>query len=133
MGLLDGLAGQVLGSLAGPAGGARGGVVEAIAGMISNHPGGLAGLISEFERGGLGAVAASWVSPGANLPISPDQLQSVLGGQQLKDIAASLGLSHQDTAAHLSALLPQVIDQLTPNGTVPPKDALGGLLAALGR
>ena len=133
MGLLDGLAGQVLGSLAGPAGGARGGVVEAIAALISQHPGGLAGLVSEFERGGLGAVAASWVGTGANLPITPDQLQSVLGSQQLQGIGAALGLSHQEAAEHMSELLPQVIDRLTPNGTLPEQDALGSLLAGLVR
>lgn len=133
MGLLDGLAGQVLGSLGGSSGGARGGLLDAISGVIANHPGGLGGLIAEFERGGLGAVAASWVGTGSNLPISPDQLQSVLGSEQLQSIAAALGLSHQEAASHLTELLPQVVDKLTPDGVVPPKDALGGLLASIGR
>lgn len=137
MGLLDGLANQVLGSITGAAGGAGGGgggLMEAIGGLIGQHPGGLAGLIGEFERGGLGAVAASWVGTGANLPISPDQLQSVLGSQQLQSIGTSLGFSPQQVSTQLAELLPQVIDKLTPNGALPASGEadLLGMLRSLG-
>jgi uncharacterized protein YidB (DUF937 family) len=37
----------------------------------------------------------------------------------LKDLAAKAGLSTQDLAAKLSAILPQVIDKMTPDGKVP--------------
>lgn len=131
MGLLDGLAGQVLGSLSKSSGAGQGGVVEAISGLIANHPGGLGGLVSEFERGGLGGVVASWVGTGANLPISPDQLQSVLGSEKLQSIAASLGISHQEASSQMAELLPQIVDKLTPAGAVPDQSALGSLLGAL--
>lgn len=131
MGLLDGLAGQVLGSLSKSSGGGQGGVVEAISGLIANHPGGLGGLVSEFERGGLGGVVASWVGTGANLPISPDQLQSVLGSEKLQSIAAALGISHQEASSQMAELLPQIVDKLTPAGAVPDQSALGSLLGAL--
>ena len=134
MGLLDNLAGQVLGSLASSTGSVQGGgLLDAIGGLVNQHPGGLAGLISAFERGGLGAVAASWVGTGANLPISPEQLQSVLGSEQLQSIAASLGFSPQQASSHLAELLPQVIDKLTPNGQLPAAGDLGSLLAGLRR
>lgn len=131
MGLLDGLAGQVLGSLSKSSGAGPGGVVEAISGLIANHPGGLGGLVSEFERGGLGGVVASWVGTGANLPISPDQLQSVLGSEKLQSIAAALGISHQEASSQMAELLPQIVDKLTPAGAVPDQSALGSLLGAL--
>jgi uncharacterized protein YidB (DUF937 family) len=131
MGLLDGLAGQVLGSLSKSSGAGQGGVVEAISGLIANHPGGLGGLVSEFERGGLGGVVASWVGTGANLPISPDQLQSVLGSEKLQSIAAALGISHQEASSQMAELLPQIVDKLTPAGAVPDQSALGSLLGAL--
>ena len=133
MGLLDGIAGQVLGSLGGSAGNQQSGLVQAIGGLIAQHPGGLAGLIADFERNGLGGVAASWVGTGANQPITPDQLQSVLGSEQLQSVAASSGVSSNDVSAGLAQLFPQVVDKLTPAGSVPDRDSLGALLGAIGR
>ena len=133
MGLLDSLAGQVLGSLSNSGDARHAGLLEAIGGLINQHPGGLAGLISTFERSGLGVVAASWVGTGANLPISPEQLQSVLGSTQLDSIARSLGFAPHEASGHLAELLPQVIDKLTPQGTLPEAGGLGALLGSLRR
>ena len=41
--------------------------------------GGLSGLMTSFEQGGLGHIAQSWVGNGPNQPVSPQQLQGVLG------------------------------------------------------
>ena len=132
MGLFDSLAGQVLGSLSGASGSPHAGLLEAIGGLVSQH-GGLAGLVGSFERSGLGHIAASWVGTGANLPITAEQLQSVLGSGQLGAIATSLGLTPQEVSGHLAQLLPQVVDKLTPQGSLPEASALSGLLGALGR
>jgi uncharacterized protein YidB (DUF937 family) len=137
MGLLDGLAGQVLGSLAGGDAGSgdaqQGGLLALVGKLIAQHPGGLPGLIGAFESNGLGALAASWVGTGANLPISAEQLQSVLGNQQIGSLAASLGFSPQDAPAKLASMLPQVVDQLTPAGAMPDQASLADLLASLGK
>ena len=97
MGLLDSLAGQVLGSLSGSGSGsgsgAHAGLLEAIGGLVGNpETGGLQGLISAFEQGGLGKLVASWIGTGQNLPISPQQLQSILGSEQVQAISQKLGL-----------------------------------------
>ncbi len=133
MGLLDSIAGQVLGSLGngGASNAAPGGLMDVVGGLLNNHPGGISGLITTFEQNGLGHIVASWVGTGQNLPISADQLQSVLGNEQVQAIAQKLGLSTQDISSHLANLLPQVVDQVTPGGTVPEGNALGGLLGAL--
>lgn len=133
MGLLDGLAGQVLGSLAGGGEAQQGGLLAVVGKLIAQQPVGLQGLIGAFERNGLGGLAASWVGTGANLPISAEQLQSVLGHQQIESVAASLGFSPQDASAKLASMLPQVVDKLTPAGAVPDEASLGGLLASLGK
>jgi uncharacterized protein YidB (DUF937 family) len=99
--------------------------------LLNNQQGGLSGLISAFEQNGLGNVVASWVGTGQNLPISAEQLQSVLGNEQVQAIAQKLGFSTQDVSAHLANLLPQVVDKLTPGGTVPEGNAVGGLMGAL--
>jgi len=74
---------------------------------------------------------ASWVSTGQNLPISAEQLQSVLGNEQVQAIAQKLGFTPQEVSAHLAELLPQVIDKLTPDGNVPQGGSLAGLLGGL--
>lgn len=126
MGLLDSITGQVMNSLSSSSAGApQSGMLEAITGLITNpQTGGLQGLVTAFEQNGLGGVVASWVGTGQNLPISAEQLQSVLGNEQIQAIAQKLGLSTQDIAGHLATLLPQAVDQMTPSGSVASGDAL---------
>jgi uncharacterized protein YidB (DUF937 family) len=123
MGLLD----SVMGALGG-AGGNGGGnpMLEVVMQMLSNsgQGGGLAGLVQTFQQNGLGEQMASWVGTGQNLPISAEQLQAVLGGGQLGQIAGQLGVNESQAAGGLADLLPQVIDQLTPNGQLPQGDDL---------
>ncbi|MBV8201191.1 MAG: DUF937 domain-containing protein [Acidobacteria bacterium] len=80
--------------------------------------GGLAALVQGCERQGLGHVIGSWLGPGENLPISGPQLQAVLGDQRLAQAAQRLGLPPAAAATTLAAVLPAVVDRLTPNGTL---------------
>lgn len=133
MGLFDSIAGQVAGALGGGAAGQQGGLLEAVTGLINNpQTGGLQGLIQSFEQKGLGNVIASWVGTGQNLPISAEQLQLVLGNAQVQAMAQKLGLSPEDITSHLSQVLPQVVDKVTPDGTVPQGDALQSAIGMLG-
>ena len=50
---------------------------------------GWATLIGRFQQGGLGDVIGSWVSTGQNLPVSPDQLGNVLGGDVLSQLTGA--------------------------------------------
>src|SRR6202162_1537034 len=87
--------------------------------MINNQPGGISGLIQQFHDKGMGGCVASWVSTGQNLPISADQIQHVLGSEQVKELAAKAGISPDVASSHLAQLLPMLIDKLTPNGQLP--------------
>ena len=132
MGLLDQLAGQVLGGMVGGSGG--GGQVDLmkiVMSLIQIQEGGLGGLLGMFNQAGLGQQAASWVGTGANMPISGDQLQSALGADAIGDIAGKLGMSTGDASGALANLLPGLVDQLTPQGQVAEGDALSQGLAAL--
>lgn len=125
MGLLD----SVVGALAGGQSGGNNALLETVMQLINNpQTGGLAGLVQSFQQGGLGEIVNSWVSTGANLPISPEQIQHVLGNSSLQGLAAQLGVSPEQASGSLADLLPQVVDQLTPNGQVPQ----GGDLMAQG-
>ena len=86
--------------------------------MINSQPGGLSGLLQQFHDKGLGGLVTSWVSTGQNLPISADQIQHVLGSEQVKELAAKAGISPDAAGSHLAEFLPMLIDKLTPNGQV---------------
>jgi len=92
--------------------------------VINNTPGGLSGLVQSFHDKGLGGVAASWVGTGQNLPISADQIQHVLGSDQVKQLAAQAGISPDAAGTALSQLLPTLVDKLTPNGQMPQPSSL---------
>jgi len=108
MGLFDGLLGGIVGA----------GMVSVVNGIVEKH-GGLQGVLNEFERNGLGSTVQSWVSTGPNQPISPDQVQQVFGPDLLQQLSQKSGVSVQDLARKLADVLPNAVDKLTPNGTLP--------------
>lgn len=99
-------------------------LVTAALSMLTNQSGGISGLAHQFTAKGLGDVVHSWISTGQNLPISPSQLQSVLGSEQVQAIAAKAGISPEAANAGLAQILPQLVDHLTPNGEVPQGDLM---------
>ncbi len=120
MSLFDQIAKQAATALGGNStAGAMGEVAKLIQGG-----GGLDGLLKQFQDKGLGEAAASWVGTGKNLSISKEQIAAVLGHPQIAGIAKSLGVSPDQAASTLASLLPQAVDQLTPNGKLPANDLL---------
>ena len=138
MGLLD----QVLGGIMGGAGSSSplqgvlmnmlGGGQQGGVGTAGQRPGmmgggmagGLGGLISQFEQAGLGHVAQSWVGNGPNQPVSPQQLQSVFGENQVQGMASQAGMQPNDFLSQLSQHLPNVVNGMTPNGRLPDEGAV---------
>ena len=114
MGLLDSVAGAMLGKL----GGEQGGMAQ-IAMDLFNQNGGLSGILDKFKQGGLGETAASWVGKGENIPVSSDQIASVLGSGAIAEMAAKFGINPETLSAQLAQHLPGVVDKLTPDGEVP--------------
>ena len=116
MSLLDNLENQAANSMLG---GSTNPLATGLLHMINNTPGGLSGLLQSFHDKGLGSLASSWVGTGQNLPISADQIQNVLGSDQVKQLAAKAGISLDSASSALSQLLPTLVDKMTPNGQVP--------------
>ncbi len=107
MGLLDGLLGGAVGAE----------VATVVNSLIEKH-GGVQGIVAQLEQQGLGNTVKSWVGTGPNEPISPAQVHQAFGTDTISAMAAKVGLSPQDLASKLSSFLPQVIDKLTPSGTI---------------
>jgi|SRR5689334_22685189 uncharacterized protein YidB (DUF937 family) len=129
MGLLDGIVGNVIGSMLGGneaqnpfSPGARSGggaILMQLALSMLQQNGGVEGVLNKFRESGLGQHADSWVSTGENMGISADQLQQVFGSSALTDIAARLGLPKDEAGSAMAQVLPEVINGLTPQGQVP--------------
>ena len=115
MGLLDGLLENVLGIATQQSQG----LMLQVALQVLEQNGGLPGIISKFEHGGMADHVGSWVGTGANMPISGAQLQEILGSGSIGEIAQRLGLSHGDASSGLAQVLPNLIDKLTPTGQIP--------------
>jgi uncharacterized protein YidB (DUF937 family) len=80
--------------------------------------GDLQGLADQLQQGGLGDQVKSWLSNGANMKITPEQLQAALGSDQVKQIAQHFGVSPDAALNLLSEHLPTAVDQASPNGSI---------------
>lgn len=125
MGLFDSIAGQVMNKITG---GSTDGIAAAAMEMFNNN-GGLSGILDKFKAGGLGEQAASWVSKGENLSVTPEQITSVLGDGQIAAMAAKFGLTPEVLSSQIADHLPGVVDKMTPNGEVGADS--GGLLGSV--
>ena len=81
--------------------------------------GGLGTLIKEFQQRGHGPAAQTWISTGPNRAIAPNEIADALGNDTLDELSKQTGMRREEVIAELSKHLPQLIDQLTPNGRVP--------------
>jgi uncharacterized protein YidB (DUF937 family) len=110
--------------------------------MLANRSGnatggsGLEGLLRQFQAAGLGQQADSWIGTGPNMAVSADDLKRVFGHDELSQIAARAGVGEDEAAGGLAALLPELVDRLTPQGQMPAQgeadDALSSLQRSLG-
>ncbi len=132
MGLLDQIAGGLLKQVL-SSGTAQNTLLETVMSLIKDSgSGGIGGLAETLTNSGLGDEVSSWIGQGENLPISPEQILQVLGSGQIQEIADKIGVSTDEASGGLAEILPQIVDQLTPDGDVPDDDLLSQGLSMLG-
>jgi uncharacterized protein YidB (DUF937 family) len=119
MGLLEEMASKIMSKRTDTEVDAAPGIPGGIMELLINHPGGLSGLVQSFREKGAGEIVNSWISTGTNLPISNEQIQSVLGNEQVKQFASKIGISPDVASSKLAELLPTLVDRLTPDGKIP--------------
>jgi uncharacterized protein YidB (DUF937 family) len=93
--------------------------MAAVVNQILEQHGGLQGVVSEFEQKGLGPTVRSWVSSGPNQPISADDVQRALGPDLIQQLSQKSGVPANELARKLAEILPNAVDRMTPNGTIP--------------
>src|SRR5262245_7349038 len=92
--------------------------------MTSDRTGGINGFMDMFRNAGLGDVFASWFGGKDGRTITGSQVESALGVNTIDKLATSAGLSRSTTSSVLSGLLPKLVAQLTPNGSLPSTSSL---------
>ena len=123
--------GDLLGGILG--GGSRGGSLGAggglggnpmlrmllplVASMLMN--GGLQKILGRLQAQGKGAQADSWVGKGANEPVGADDVKQAVDDEELDRIATQLGVSKDEAAEAVAQVLPDVVDQASPDGELP--------------
>ena len=129
---LGGLLGGILG------GGARGGslggggglggnpmlrmLLPLVASLLMN--GGLQKILGRLQQSGKGAKGESWVASGPNEPADAADVREALEGDELSKIAQQLGVSEDEAAQAVAQVLPDVVDQVTPEGKLPADEEL---------
>jgi uncharacterized protein YidB (DUF937 family) len=79
----------------------------------------LPSFTQKFRETGLDEQVSSWVSKGQNLPVVGDQIEKALGNDTVAGIAAKLGISPDQAADELAQAVPEVVDDMTPEGQLP--------------
>ena len=118
MGLLD----DVLHKLGGAEG--QGGGAGALMNLINNSPGGLQGLLSNLDQAGLGNQVQSWLGLGTNEPVSADQVKQALGDDQVQQLVNQAGVAPEELSQQVAQVLPQVVDQASPDGKLAAEQSL---------
>ena len=81
--------------------------------------GGIGGVRDRFRKKGYSQQAASWVSTGENEVLEPQAIDEVVGTDELSRLSRQLGVGNEAVASGMAQILPEMVNQLTPQGEVP--------------
>jgi uncharacterized protein YidB (DUF937 family) len=93
--------------------------------------GGLQKLLARLQQGGKGEQGQSWVSTGPNEPVGAADVREALDDEELSRVARQLGVSEDEAAEAVAQVLPDVVDQATPEGELPEATELDERLGRL--
>jgi uncharacterized protein YidB (DUF937 family) len=112
------------GSLA--AGGQGGGMMRMLLPLVASllMNGGLQKILGRLQASGRAEEANSWVSPGENKPLDGAAVREALDDDEITSIATQLGVSEDEAAEAVARVLPDVVDQVTPEGELPGDEEL---------
>jgi len=90
--------------------------------------GGLGGLLKQFQQNGFGDAINSWIGTGQNKSVAPNQISDALGQDTIDALCQRMGLPKEQILVVLSKVLPNTVDQLTPEGRLPTRQEISRLM-----
>jgi uncharacterized protein YidB (DUF937 family) len=79
-------------------------------------------LMQKLRASGMEEQVSSWIAKGQNLPVVGDQIKKALGNEKVAEIARKLGVTNEQAADDLAQAVPEVVDEVTPDGEVPSQE-----------
>ena len=102
--------------------GGKGMLVAALMPMVLSwikRNGGLSGALSKITGMGYEGQARSWMSNNeANDNLDPNEINRLFDENEIQQVAAHTGANETEVRQGLAELLPEVMNQLTPNGNL---------------
>jgi len=97
--------------------------------------GGIGAVLDRFKQKGYRPQADSWVATGPNHMLDPGAVDDVIGSDELSRLAQQLGVPQEEIASGFAEILPEMVDQLSPQGQIPAEadDALDAGQSELAR
>jgi uncharacterized protein YidB (DUF937 family) len=96
------------------------GTVDEVKNLIRERN--LDGLMQKLRESGMEKQVSSWVAKGQNMPVVGEQIKKALGNEKVAEIALKLGITNEQAADDLAQAVPEVVDEVTPDGEVPTQE-----------
>lgn len=81
--------------------------------------GGLGELLDRLRNAGNGDAVDSWVSSGPNQAVDAGQVEAAIDPDTLEALSRQTGMSREELLQRLSKDLPEVANEITPEGRLP--------------
>lgn len=128
---LGGLAGMAgaggLGGLLGGRAGSRSGGRNAMLLMLLplamqwvQRNGGIGAVLERFRQNGQEPKVQSWLGTADNEPVDPGTVREVVGNDELSRLSQQLDADEDEVAGGLAEIFPEMVNQLSPGGELPP-------------
>lgn len=89
-------------------------LLQEVSKLVKSWPGGVSGLMKQFQDKGMSQAASSVSLSGSKLSFSPEQVAQVFGSEKIAALASSTGLDRKVVPQKVASILPKVVEQLSP-------------------
>lgn len=101
----------------------QGGILDQLSKGVSGTA--LGDILERFRGAGAGSKVDSWVGTGPNQPIGPSDVETAIDEDTLTSLSMQTGLSRDELIARITKDLPEAVNEMTPNGELPPEPPQG--------
>ena len=92
---------------------------------------GLQSMVSQLNSSGMGDQVQSWIGQGQNQPVSGEQIRQAVDPTVLNQVAEQAHISPEEASNQVAQVLPQMVNQATPQGQMPSSDPFSQGMGAL--
>jgi outer membrane protein OmpA-like peptidoglycan-associated protein/uncharacterized protein YidB (DUF937 family) len=95
-----------------------GSLLSGLLSLMNQQNGGVSGFFDRFKNAGFGGSISSWLS-GSTRTLVPEQVESVLGGSTISNLASKAGVPVATASSVVAFLMPKLVQSLALGGSIP--------------